>query len=629
MGYSLMNPAYGCGGERYELKGADGGWEDARVRAEIRAEEVQAGRTRLTVRFLNRTEGELRIQPEIRACSDFRFEKYLIPAVSVNGNRWGRGLEPKGLKCDGEAWVFDYRRTAIPSCTLSENGESYLALMASNRDETSLRSSCAMEERADGRMIHRLLWPEIERPKTYCYRDRYAEAHEEWIDLGAGEAFEAEAWILTGAPRARNFAAADVQDAAMDILGGELTPKYRPEEIEELACDFAKSLLMDVNGRKLFSIGWLRGGDGVCRQGSGNEFGWCGQNGLYARLMLERGLETGDEELIGTGCGVLDAFSMEAVGKTGLIHTHYDWMIRGTNDVEDTCNQGYAIGEMAKAWQLAEKYGMKKDHWLQAARGAADFLLTHYSEEWGFGKAWNVETGECADLQGSIGAYVIPGLTALYRATGEERYLHAARKAMRLYRDRDLLRFECTAGALDTYCIDREGSGPMLTGSVELYDIDGEDEWLECAKLAGWYFCSWMFHHDTVSVPDSDFAVYGYRALGGTSVSAQHHHIDLWGVQMAPEMLRLWQLTGDMHWRRRALLMWANSIQNIAPKEGKAVHGYMRGPGAQNEAYFHCCCGDPVAPGGMNEWMVAWPQAFAWRTAREAGGLISEITENG
>ena len=134
----------------------------------------------------------------------------------------------------------------------------------------------------------------------------------------------------------------------------------------------------------------------------------------------------------------LDAWSNEAVGRTGLIHTHYHWMLSGERDVEDTCNLGFAIKKLSQAWVAAQDKSIEKEKWLQAAESTAEFLVSHYSPEHGFGKAWNVETGECTDANGTIGAYVIPGLTSLWRATGEERWLKAAREACRFYRDRDL-----------------------------------------------------------------------------------------------------------------------------------------------------------------------------------------------
>ena len=616
MAYSFYNPVYSCADGTHELvPNGEGVYSDGRIRVEVCRQREAPGRERICCRWMNLTDKPILCQPEIRVRSDFRWTHYLIPGVSYNGNNWGRGKEPKGLMIEGKPWVFDYRRTTIPACTISECETEYLALFASDVDAWSLTASCAMEPQADGSMLHRLLYPEIEKPKTYCTRDGYSKAHEDYVLLQAGSVFSTTAFILSGRPRAKNFAAADVEDAALDLLGKPFEPVYTAQEVEQLSCSFARRLVTCFNGRQLLSIGQLPNERGLFENRPGFAFGWCGQNGMYARLMLQYGMEQGDDELIRISESVLDAFSHEAVTKLGLIHTNYDWMINGRSDVEDTCNLGFAVLELTRAWQLARQHGKERRKWLDSAQSTADFMIAHWSDEYGFGKAWNVENGQCIDPQGTIGAYLIPGLTALYHATCDETYLNAAKRACRFYRDRDLARFECTAGALDTYCIDKESSGPMLAGSLALFDIDGDLEWLDCAQKAAWYFCSWMFHHDTINLADSDFARYGFRTLGGTSVSAQHHHIDPWGALVVPQLMHLWEITGDEHWKKRALLMWTNAIQNIAPKDGKVIHNHFRGAGAQNEGYHHCHWGEEGAPGFINDWLVAWPQAFCWNAA--------------
>ena len=82
-------------------------------------------------------------------------------------------------------------------------------------------------------------------------------------------------------------------------------------------------------------------------------------------------------------------------------------------------------------------------------------------------------------------------------------------------------------------------SEALRDSEFALYDIDGTPEWLDCAKMAAWYFCSWMFHHDTVNLPGTDFETFGFRTVGGSSLSAQHHHIDLYGALIVPYLFRL------------------------------------------------------------------------------------------
>ena len=582
------------------------------VRAAAQERPVSASVREITVAWENTGDTPLVCQLEIRAKTDFPYRHYVIPAVIYNGNAWGKGKEPKGLALDGKPWVFDHRRTAIPACTVSENGERFFAMFASNKDAASLNASCSMIPCEDGRMLHRILYPGMETPLTYRDRDRYADAREAFITLAPGEPFRTTVYLMEGAPEKEYYATALVEDAALDLLAGPFPPRYTPEELEALCCAFARTLLVERNGQTLICTGNLWNGEAYTHRVD-FEFGWCGQNGLYARQMIRRGFETDDTDLVRTGTAILD-FWADRAGKTGLPYTNYnaDLIPAPTADV---CNLSYAVAELAVAYRFLAEKGVVKANWLQAAETTAGFLLDRFSEENGFGKAWNVETGECVDGGGTIGAFMIPALCELYAVTRDRRYLEGAQRACRFYRDRDLAKFYCTAGALDTCCIDKETSWPLLSGALALYETDGDAKWLDCAKMAGWYFCSWMFHHDTLPVPGSDFATCGFRTLGGTAVSTQHHHLDPWGAFAVPGMLKLWRYTGDPHWKRRADLLWANAIQNVAPAEGKAFHGHRRPAGAQNEGYFHCRWGGANAPGEINEWLVSWPQAFIWNTA--------------
>lgn len=623
MAYTVKPPAYRIFQAWHSLKRCGEVYSDDCIEARVSLQSIGCGREQMQIHWRNISGEAIRVQLRAELQADFACRHYLIPGVSLNGNKWGRGKEPKGLTFRGEPWIFDSRRTTIPACTISEDEEHYLALMASDKDALSLRASCSLVRQEDGAMSHQLFYPMMEGPRTYCTRDGYTDPHEEWLSLAEGESICTTAFIVSGKPILTNFAAADVEDAALELLGAPFEPRFTAKQAAELCCCFALRLVTEVNGRKMLSIGQLPDENGSFENREGYEAGWCGQNGLYARLLLERGLRERDFKLTDIAVSNLDAWSHEAVGKTGLMHTHYHWFLQGRTNIEDTCNLGFAITELTKAWQLASRYGMNKADWLNAAKGAAEFLCNNWSDEYGFGKAWDVENGNCADTEGTIGAYIIPGLTALYRATNEAQWLSAARKACRFYVQRDLSHFQCTAGALDTHCIDKESGAPILAAALELYELDKSDEWLSDAKMAGWYFCSWMFHHDVPIAPESDFERYGYRTLGGTSVSAQHHHIDPWGAIVIPQLIQLFRITGDAHWQKRARLLWANAIQNISPAEGTLIHGFFRAAGAQNEGYHHCCWGEKQAPGFINDWLVAWPQAYCWLAANIEGEALN------
>ena len=304
-----------------------GSYRNEQMEVTISSQKMSDEYTEFLCQWKNIADKTIRCQLLLEIRADFKFTHYLIPGVSVNGNNWGNGKEPKNLLCNGVPWVFDYKRTTIPSCTISENKEKYLAVFVSDQDRFSLESSCSMLPSEDGTMLHRIWYPCLEEPKTYCARDAYSDKKEKFLALKPGEIYSTKLYVLEGRPVKENYAAANVQNIALQVLNKRFPPKYSMEETAGLACQFAKRLLQEKGGYKLFSIGQSPAASGKFVNQEGNEFGWCGQNGMYAKLFLKRGFEQNDDDLINTAINNLDLWTHEAVGKTGLIHTHYDWLV--------------------------------------------------------------------------------------------------------------------------------------------------------------------------------------------------------------------------------------------------------------------------------------------------------------
>jgi hypothetical protein len=185
-----------------------------------------------------------------------------------------------------------------------------------------------------------------------------------------------------------------------------------------------------------------------------------------------------------------------------------------------------------------------------------------------------------------------------------------AERALKFYVERDLNRFCCTAGALDTCCVDKETSSPFLMSAVLLYELTGKEIYREYAEKAAYYFTSWMFHYQPVYGEETEIARYGVCVLGMTSVSAQHHHLDMHAGIVVPYLHRLAAITGDDRWNARADRMWRAVLQYIGDGTMK-IHGVQRPVGSQNEALFHCrWTFTGGRRGDLNDWLVAWPCAF-------------------
>ena len=125
--------------------------------------------------------------------------------------------------------------------------------------------------------------------------------------------------------------------------------------------------------------------------------------------------------------------------------------------------------------------------------------------------------------------------------------MDTAERAYRAYAEDDLARWQCTAGALDTDCIDKETAFALLLPGLDLYEITGDHYYLEQAEAAAYYLASWQWHYNLHYAPGTPAAAMGYATFGGTSVSVQHHHLDPWGALIALGWLRLGRMTGKHH----------------------------------------------------------------------------------
>lgn len=546
----------------------------------------------------------------------------LIPGVSYNGNQWGSGAEPKGLSCDGKPWVFSYKRASVPSATFSENSRLAVGVWVDDKEPASLCSACSMEK-VPGGMMHRIFWPEREAPKSYIDRDRYAPAQENTVRLAPGVPFTVKCYVWASEVAGERTGWTQAFNRVQELLANRLAPHLSPEQVWELGLDYLKNVLFQRgDGFSAFHIGLLpqtAGGTGwKLREGGQYEIGWCGQNATFAHALLCDYEAHQNPESVDQAVQVLDTWVGMARFDNGLFATLLDVVLAGDEEtVSDTCNLGWGAWQTLRAYEKARQIGLHKPQWLSFGLGLCDFFLTHEDEQGRFGKLWT-RSGTCVDWDGTVGCFLVLPLLQAYRMTGNREYLQRAIRGFDHYVTHDLNRIECTAGALDTHCIDKETCWPLLASALDLYELTGEKSYLETAILAGHYTLSWMFHFDALYDESSEFTRHGFRTLGATAVSTQHHHLDPWGALLCRDWLRLHRHTRDARWLARARTTWANSLLCLSQGDLE-VHGRIRPKGSQNEAYFHCNwgfdsgeynSGKQMDEGRLNDWLVAWPGAF-------------------
>ncbi len=599
-------------------------------------------------RHVENTSAELlRFKDVIRVADNFCASKYLIPCILYNGNEHGSSNTPRSYETEGQSWILSYDRMGIPSCTLTENEKTGVALFASAKDAVSLISSCSLKCE-NGVFEHRIYHPVTEAPYTYSSKNVMSERYDTYHTLAGGDSLDMEAYLCVLEPKYENYACASLIDAALELLSPIHDPSLSPERVKELGISFANALLYDYKGKKLIithyaqrlfryqhmvkitleEMAQMMRDPYYTELGAFDErfeMGWADQNLLNARMLALDAHERGDDAALATAIGIFDAFA-ETQRENGLCYTLYEQNFdpdAEQNATPDVCNLGWGAAEMLRMYNFLKGIGIDKPEYARFAERVCDFMIERYNGECGYGKSYRMD-GTPAQTQGSIGGFMIVAMLECYRHSGNEKYLKNAIEAHDFYYGRDLDNFVCTAGALDCASIDKETAYPFVVSSLELYDITADVRYIERAEKAAVYFTSWMFFYDVLYPTGSEFTEYGYRTTGGTAISAEHHAIDSWGSIIAPELCRLAALTGEEKWKRIARLMWANAIQGMTLDSEHIIHGVNRPVGSQNEGFFQArwtkyrpTCEER---GHYNDCLSAWTGAYRMKTVNALVG---------
>ena len=561
----------------------------------------------------------------VRLTLDFLHESEclsaMIPSVSYDGNEWGRGEEPKGFMTNGVWHTYSYRRTPVPGATYSEGKDFAVAMWSVKPECEEDAFSCSLMPE-ETHVTHSLIFPEEERPFTYSNRDRYSDGRARRYSMRKGDTRSVEAYIHVASKKEeRGYLPASFLAKAWGLSDKEYAEVMSPEKIWEYGVRYAKDYLWaEEKEYKGFCIGLLPCDDGSWEQRPHwkYEVGWCGQNASFVNSLLVDFLRTGDTASRDKALTALDTWTNEYVqNEKGIYMTNYDYRFYGSErPVSDACNMGTAAYNFLETLALLEKCGAQDriPRVKEVALKICDFVKADQQASGVYGRGWYPD-GECYVREGTVGAFMIAPMIRAYDVTSDNSYLDSAKKAFDYYYGEFERLGYTTAGALDTWCIDKESSMPLLRSALMLYEATGDGSYIDKAENVSYYLSTWLWHYKADYTPEEDAARYGYNTFGATSVSTQHHHLDVYAVMWVSEWLKLAELSGNDMWREKALAVWTNSCQFVSDGTLE-INGRIRPVGSQNEAFFECNWGGYPENRRINDWLVAWPGAFRLETLR-------------
>ena len=587
----------------------------------------------------NTGKSEISFIPCISVQTENRLDGWFIPSVSYSGNQFGNGMEPKGLLCENEPWIFSSDHMGVPGCTVVMGKQGCSALFLS-RD--NIQSSCSLEIK-ENTVIQRVFFTHIEYPKAYLEKFRYGDTVLNTVTLSSEESLTVCANLFL----CENNGIFGYRPFIEYLLTKWTRPAVSRDkpEIYDWSISFLRRLIEHIGEDTLTNMGFLPNpqkknpdipySEFVYRRSGRYECGWCGQNISNAFLLLLDQAEKQNFALIQTApIASFDmAFSLEGKFNTespdfkdavsildtwkkysfpsGLFPVLLDDVFRGkTNFSLDLCNLGWLVYQYLNCYILLKNGGAERKDYLASARGVLDTLLRYPALGKGFPQTVN-EKGEILCDLGMAGGMMTMAALQMYRVMKEEKYLLAGKQSFDFYYDTYLSRNAAAGGALDTYCIDKESAGPILRAALMLERLTGDQDYLEKAENIACYLQTWMFYYDIPFPEGTDAHRLGFTTFGATAVSAQHHHLDCWASFYIPDFRYLAERTGHEIWNFAAQALREYTFGGIS--DGKTeLHGFLRPAGAQNEAIFQSdwSFDGKHKKGEFNDWLVSWVNAF-------------------
>ncbi len=205
---------------------------------------------------------------------------------------------------------------------------------------------------------------------------------------------------------------------------------------------------------------------------------------------------------------------------------------------------------MVKQFMLLEKQGKSTDvaeDWKTNVRLLADAFVKTWKEEGTWGNYFDIESGKVAAYNTTSGAMAVGGLALASLYFDNDEYLQVAREAAAdYYRNFEVVGF--TSGACGDILqnADSETAIALTTSLMTLYEVTGNDQYLQQARHLANYTASW-----TVSFPyrlpaHTPLAKLGANLTGAVWASTQNKHgAPGFCTQSGDVLFKLYRATGD------------------------------------------------------------------------------------
>ncbi|QAY71657.1 hypothetical protein [Xylanimonas protaetiae] len=400
--------------------------------------------------------------------------------------------------------------------------------------------------------------------------DRHAYApilRERWESTAEGR--EPAAWVSV--PEAADLTASGLLDWHYDPYPGVL--------LETVGFDRGIDFNGDHVDRQAMHIGWVSG------------IPW-------AYALLAHGLRAGEGPQVDAAVKVIDFCCAELSPSGTFWGTWYrgtgwtqSWTFikRGLH----ARTLGEATHFLVRAVLAERAAGREHPTWLAALRSNLSVMAGRQRDDGNLGAIHHAETGEVLQWRGAAGLTWIPAFVEAVEAglaDGlDERWLTTAMRAGEHYAqyvDREYIH-----GApedVDLAPTSEDGYAAVMA-YMALYRATGQEKWLGLARRSADWTLTFRYTYDVTFDPQTLLGVYGFATRGGDQASTSNQHLASYGLICTQELLDLSDALGDPYYAERALETLDCFRQFIARRDGD-FNAYR---GMVTERFYQTECFQP------------------------------------
>ncbi|MBO6166463.1 MAG: hypothetical protein J6O17_08895 [Eubacterium sp.] len=291
------------------------------------------------------------------------------------------------------------------------------------------------------------------------------------------------------------------------------------------------------------------------------QFGFVGQQPGIGYQLMDYGLREGDNEAFEKGQNMILFWVKNGAEENGAPNGCYSpinkefepypiWLRMSADGLENILD----------AYVLTKKKTEEHPDWLEFCEKAAHFFMGIQNEDGSFYRAYERDGAMRMDSKANT-ISIVRFFVQLYLVTGKEEYKETALRAGQWSYDNVYKNMEYRGSTCDnTDVMDNESGIYAMFGFLSLYDLTGEDKWLDALLGAADYTETWTYSWTFPVYSDRPNCPLSKRSISGQSpVTIGTGGGDMYMAACAYLYYRIYVITGDEHYRDYAEFIHNNS----------------------------------------------------------------------